>query len=196
MEKIIIWDRRWDNCGMGDIRIWEESLYQCIRAISNISFMVYHLDASKLEKAEKEIGRNGHISYVLETCCNYLLANDLQEEVYDIYNYSAIEDEKKRYTTIENTYRVKQHTIVPVPFGEKKIPKTYTIPLHIYTTETYEDVLSYFQKRDLLYEEIIKECNAWSEEKQEMFKDIFFPGNENTLDYLLKTQKKKVKMKV
>lgn len=51
----------------------------------------------------------------------------------------------------------------------------YARGLQIYTTKTYEDIIKYFQNRQMIYEEIVKEINIWPEEKKKIFQEMYTP---------------------
>ena len=153
------------------IEIIETPLFTYLKSLpKNKQFIVYHVEEEAMEEALKEYKKRKKFPFSTLRSDNYLLTNDRSWDVYKVCDYNDIEK--------DHSYLIRENQIQLVndkAFVYEAGSCAYTCGLQIYTTKTYEEVMQYFKKRQIIYEEIIKEMSAWSEEKRTVFQEMYTP---------------------
>lgn len=169
MEKILVW-----NKVDGDIRLLKIDFYAYIQQqMEQNQFLVYHVCEEELKTLEIKLQYTGSIFPLLQKQNNYMVTNDLEEKCLKLSNY----ENPDAY----NHYQIKDGDLTLVggqSFIHDAISFTYAKGLHIYTTKTYQDILTHFMKQKQIYEEIKQEIKHWPLEKQKVFEDYFVSRKE------------------
>lgn len=163
MDKIVVWNRM-----EGDIHLLKMDFYTYIQQhMDEEQILAYHIDRETLKNIEANL-QTSRIFSLLQKEDNYMITNDLEENILKICNYENPDE--------YNHYQVQNGNLSLVggkSFIHDAISFKYMRGLNIYTTQTYQDVLAHFMNQKQMVEEIEKEIQKWPLEKQKVFRDHF-----------------------